>query len=188
MLNFVEIIKIMKTAVYSLMFICVASFLFMGGCLKNIVSVKFDYQSQASFLSDSLTTTGDQVYGSSVIVSDLSAELDKNGATLDMLDDLKLKTATVAFTSPDSIKNFDWVESFELWVSADGKDPLRVASKNPVATGLTSVSLDVNKNENLMNYFKAPSVKYEVRGRNKAPLLPMDLNVTATYEVKASSK
>jgi hypothetical protein len=178
----------MKTTFSTLLVICLTSFLFMGGCLKNITSVKFDYQSEATFLTDSLLTIGDHTFDSSVFTSGLTSELEKNGASPDMLDVLKLKTVEVSFNTPDSASNFDKFESFELWISAEGLSAVKIASKNPVLNSLSTIKMDVNKNENLMNYFKSPTFSYEIKGRNKAPLYPMDLKVNATYEVKASSK
>ena len=178
----------LKTTVKTLAIVCIASFVFMGGCLKKLTSVKFNYHSEATFITDSLSTVGNQTFGSSVVTSDLKKEVEDNGSSIDMLDELKLKSAELSFTGPDSAKKFDDVESFELWLSATGLPTIKLASKNPVANGLSTVKLDVSNNDDLVQYIKATTFTYEVKGKNSAALLPVHLKINAEFEAKASAK
>lgn len=178
----------MKHTLSVLAIVCLSAFIFMGGCIQNITTIKFDYNSEVTFITDSLTTMGPQIFGSSVDSSELMAEIEKNGTTLDNIDELKLKSATIAYTLPDSTKNFDAIESFELWISTTGLPSVKVASKNPVLDGTFIVKFDINSTENLLNYVKATSFSYEVKGVNSKQLPPLDLKVNAVFEIKASAK
>lgn len=178
----------MKNIIKTLATVIITSFVLMGGCLEKIVKVDFDYTSSGDFSTQALTTTGNNTFGSSVVTSELKQKVEENGASLNDLDELKLKSATVAFKAPQPTDNFNGVENIEIWISADGLAPIKLASKTGVADGLNSISLDVNTTDNLANYIKATTFTYEIKGSNSEPIPAMDLKVTATYNVKASKK
>lgn len=177
----------MKNTLKTLVFLTISSLVFMGGCLSKYTSVKFDYTTTASIQTAAFTTTGDQTFGEKVLNSDLKAEMEKNNTSLDLLDELKLKSATVKIEN-DSTANFDNVEKVELWLSADNMPEVLIASKNPVPDGVNFVSLDVNSTENLANYLKANSFTYKIKGRNSGPLAAMQLKAEVIWDVKASAK
>ncbi len=178
----------MKTKLATLAIAVFASVLFMGGCVQKITSVNFSYTTTGKLHSDSLKTTGFQTIDTVVLKSDLEAELKKNGTTLDLLDELTLKSATVEFTAPTATDNFDKIDNVELWITAPTLPAVKLASKNPVAKGNTIVYLDIYSTSNLEAYLKSSSFGLEVRGTNNAPLNPMDLTATAVWNVKASAK
>ncbi len=178
----------MKNIVKTLSALVITSFVLMGGCHQKIVKVNFEYASSGDFSTMALSTTGNNTFGSSVITSELKQKVEENGASLNDLDELKLKSANVAFKNPQQTDNFNGVESIEIWISADGLAPIKLASKAGVADGLNSVSFDVNTGENLANYIKASTFTYEIKGNNSEPLPAMNLTLKATYDVKASKK
>ncbi|MBL7837441.1 MAG: hypothetical protein JNM67_07995 [Bacteroidetes bacterium] len=165
----------------------ISSFVFMGGCLSKYTSVNFDYTTEAQIETAAVTSVGTQTFGETVMNSELKAELEKNNTSLDLLDELKLKSATVTITN-DSNARFDNVEMIELWLSADGMPEVMIASKNPVPDGLNTINLNVNSSENLANYIKANSFTYRVKGTNSGPLSPMTLKANVIWEIKASAK
>ncbi len=144
-----------------------------------------NYPTEANVQTQILPTTGNQSFGSVVVTSDLKKELEKNNTSLDLLDELKLKSAVISI---DSTKNFNDVESIEFWLSADGLPTIKVASKNPVADDVMSVSLDVSSSEDLSAYIKSTTFNYEIKGTNSAPLPVMDLKIKAVWGIKASAK
>lgn len=177
----------MKNTIKTLAFMAIASFVFMGGCLSKYTSVNFDYTTEASIQTSELTTVGSQTFGETVLTSGLKDELEKNNTSLDLLDELKLKSANVTIEN-DSLANFDNVEMIELWLSSDGMPEVLIASKNPVADGLNSISLDVNSTENLANYIKANAFTYKIKGTNSGPMSAMTLKANVVWEIKASAK
>ncbi len=177
----------MNTTLKTLAFLSIASFVFMGGCLKKLVKVNFDYHTEAEIETDSHMIIGPLTFGESVVTSTLQKELEDNNASLDMLDELKLKSASVSILN-DPLANFDNVEKVELWISADGQPEILLASKMPVPDALNSVDLDVNNGDNLANYLRSPTFTYRISGLNTGPLYPMTLKINAVWDVHASGK
>lgn len=178
----------MKTKITSLAIAIFSSVLFMGGCLEKITAVDFTYTTSAQLKSDSLKTVGFQSIDTVVLKSDLEAELKDNGTSLDLLDELTIKSATIGFSAPVTGDNFDKIDGVELWVYTATLPPLKLASKNPVGKGLNTVDLDVASTANLEEYLKSETYTIEAKGSNNAPLGPMNLLVTATWNIKASAK
>ncbi len=178
----------MKTKITSLAIAVFSSVLFMGGCLEKITAVDFNYTTTVQLKSDSLKTVGYQSIDTVVLKSDLESELKKNGTTLDLLDELTLKSASVSYTTPVAGENFDKVDAVELWVFTATLPPLKLASKLPIGKGSTKVDLDVASSANLEEYLKSESYTIESKGTNNSPLGPMDLTVSATWNIKASAK
>ncbi|MES2618570.1 MAG: hypothetical protein V4613_11870 [Bacteroidota bacterium] len=175
----------MKTAISTLSIAVISAFVFMGGCVQKITTINMNYPTEANVQTQILPTTGNQSFGSVVVTSDLKKELEKNNTSLDLLDELKLKSAVISI---DSTKNFNDVESIEFWLSADGLPTIKVASKNPVADDVMSISLDVSSSEDLSAYIKSTTFNYEIKGTNSAPLPVMDLKIKAVWGIKASAK
>jgi hypothetical protein len=177
----------MKYTITTLSLIIVSSFVFMGGCISKLTTVNFDYTTEGSIETLALSTTGPQTFGETVVTSELKSELEKNNTSLDLLDELNLKSATIAIQN-DSTANFDAVENIELHLYADNLPDVTIASKNPVSDGLNSINLDVNSTENLAAYIKSNSFSYKITGTNSAPLSPMTLKTTVIWKIKASAK
>lgn len=177
----------MKNTLNTLLALAVSSFIFMGGCLSKYTSVNFDYTTEGLVQTNAITTSGTQTFGETVLTSGLKAELEKNNTSLDLLDELTLKSATVSIEN-DSTANFDNVEMVELYLASDGLADVLIASKNPVSNGVNSVSLDVNSTENLANYLKANSFSYKIKGTSSGPIPAMTLKANVVWKIKASAK
>lgn len=159
----------------------------MGGCLSKFTAVNFDYNTEASIQTLPLPQPGNHTFGESVLTSTLKEELEENNTSIDLLDELKLKTATISFEN-DSQANFDNVENIQIWLAADGQPEVLIASKNPVEDGKNSITLDVNNSDNLANYLKATTFTYRIKGTSTGPLQKMDLKANVTWNIKASAK
>lgn len=176
----------MSTIVKTIAFTVVASFVFMGGCISKLTSVNFDYPTEGVVMTDEQTATGTHTLGETVVTSDLKKQLEDNGTSLDLLDELKLRSAKFTIED-DTLGTFDNIDKIELWLAADQNPEVLIASK-VVTKGLHSLSLDVNTNENLANYLKSATFTYRIKGTNNAPLPAKKLKVEAVWTVKASSK
>lgn len=176
----------MSTTIKTIAFLVVTSFVFMGGCLSKLTSVNFDYPTEGVMMTDEQAAAGTYTFGETVVTSDLKKQLEDNGTTLDLLDELKLKTAKINIED-DTIATFDNIDRVELWLAADQNPEVLIASK-AVTKGLHSVSLDVNTNENLANYLKATTFTYRIKGTSNSAIPAMKLKVAAVWTVKASAK
>ncbi len=177
----------MNTTIKALAFFTIASFVFMGGCVSKLTTVNFDYKSQTSLSTGAFPTAGTHTFGESRLRSDLDSFLKKQGTSGDLLDELRLKSATITIKNPSN-GNFDAVDKVELWVSTDNNPEVLLASKNPVPKGVNTVSLDVNSTADLATYLKANEFTYRIKGTNNAALTPMDLDIEAVWAAKASKK
>lgn len=162
------------------------SVLTMGGCLEKLTSVNFDYTTKATIPVEAIEAPGEYVIGESVLTSTLKEELEKNNTSLDLLDELTLRSAKVSIS--DSTLNFNSIEKIELYISADGSPEVLIASKNPVLDNLNNIELTVNSSENLANYIKATTFTYRVKGVSSGPIPAMDLNADVVWTIKASAK
>ncbi len=178
----------MKTIFKQLSVLALTLFISMGGCVQKLTTVNIDYPTEANLTTTNLPNTGNQSFGETVLTSELKSKLEKNNTSLDLLDELKLKSATVLIDSAKAGENFDKIDNIELLLSADGLPTITIASKNPIAKGSTTVELNVNNSDNLANYIKATTFTYSIKGTNNAPLSPMKLKVKANWNIKASVK
>lgn len=178
----------MKTIIKNLSVLALTLFISMGGCVQKLTTVNIDFPTEAVLTTKDLTTTGNQAFGETVLNSELKEKLEKNNTSLDLLDELKLKSATILIDSAKAGENFDKVDNIEMLLSADGLPTITLASKNPIAKGSTSIELNVNNSDNLANYLKTTTYTYSIKGTNNAPLSPMKLRIKANWNIKASVK
>lgn len=176
----------MKKLIINSTIIMFISVLTMGGCLEKLTSVNFDYTTKATIPVEAIEAPGEYVIGESVLTSTLKEELEKNNTSLDLLDELTLRSAKVSIS--DSTLNFNSIEKIELYISADGSPEVLIASKNPVLDNLNNIELTVNSSENLANYIKATTFTYRVKGVSSGPIPAMDLNADVVWTIKASAK
>src|SRR5215216_2696452 len=95
----------MNTTIKTLAFLTIASFVFMGGCVKKLTTFGFDYKTESSMTTGSLAP-GTHTFAESKVTSDLDSVVKANGASMDLLDELRLKSATVTIEMPSGA-NFD---------------------------------------------------------------------------------
>lgn len=177
----------MKYTFQTLFAITASSFMFMGGCLQKLTTLNIDYPTEGTVQTSALTSTGTQTFGETVLTSGLKAELEKNNTSLDLLDELKLKSAKISIEN-DTTQNFDNVENIELYVAADQQKEVLIASANNIPDGSRSVVLNVNSSENLANYIKANTFTYRIKGTNSAAIPAMTLKANVVWAIKASAK
>jgi hypothetical protein len=177
----------MNTTLKTVAFLTVASIVFMGGCVKKLTTFGFDYSTKGRVSTNAFPTPGTHTLGETKMTSDLDSFVKAQGTSLDMLDELKIKSAIVTIEEPSG-GNFDNCQNVDLWISADGSPEILIASKNPIPKGVSTVSLDLNSTENLANYLKAKEFTYRIKGTNTGDLPAMTMKVDAIWHAKASKK
>lgn len=173
----------------NLLFACIGlmSVMFTACDKDDFTSVKFDYTTEGSFQTQAFTQTGDHTFGELVLTSGLKKELEDNNTSLDLLDELKLKSLTVSHDG-DSSATFNSIEKLDMYLNAAGLSEVFVAGKNPVPDGLNSVDMTVNSDQDLSAYLKAESFTFILKGSNTEPVPAKNLKIKAVWEVKASAK
>lgn len=177
----------MKNTIKFLSIAFLSAIVSMGGCVSKLTTLNFDYPTETTIQTLALNNVGPQTFGESVLTSDLKSELEKNNTSLDLLDELKLKSVVISFED-DSLSNFNAIENIEFYIAADGNPEVLIASKNPILDNQNTLNLDVNNSENLANYLKATTFTYRIKGTNSAALPSKNLHIKATWNVKASAK
>ncbi len=176
----------MKTTIKTLAIVVATSLTLMGGCLDDLININIDYTAESEVQTTAVVTTGTNTLGNTVVTSELESKLKEKDGSLADIDEIKAKSVSVRFKAPGKTDNFNSIESFEVWLFADGLQPVKIASKDAIPDGLTSVDVDVNSDVNLADYLKKPTFTYELKGTNSAPIQPMSLIVKGTFNVKAS--
>src|SRR5688572_27518211 len=105
----------MKTTMKTIAFLSIAAFIFMGGCLSKLATIPFTFPTETTVRTSSLPA-GTHIYGESKVTASLDSFLQTKGASLEMLDELKLNSAKITIQSPTSA-NFDAIDNVELWIS-----------------------------------------------------------------------
>lgn len=169
-------------------FIALFSLFMFNACdTDDLTSVSFDYTTEGVIHTGAFTGTGDRTFGSLVMTSDLKQKLEDNNTSMDLLDELRLKSLVVSHHE-DTVATFDNIEKLEMYISTISLNEVFIAGKNPVPDGLNSVNMDVNNTQDLTPFVKSDSFTFTLKGSNSADLPGMNLNIKAVWEVKASAK
>ncbi len=177
----------MKKLITNTLILTFAVLFSMGGCLKKLTVLNFDVDVDGEVSTTELTTTGNQTFGEQVMINDIKKELEENGTSTDLLDEMKLKSAMITITMPQGA-NFDAIDNISLSISTPTRPEVLMASKMTVAKGTNTITLDVNTSEDLKPYLLDNSFTYKITGSNNAPVAPMTLEMATKWTVKASAK
>ena len=129
----------MKKLKYKILGISLLALIIAGGC-ENLLDFTFTSDgSDVTFIVDP-EEAGEYVKSRKVLKADLDSIIAAEGKDIGDLETVFLKEATVEVIGAG---NFDAVESIKINLEAAGLKEITLASKDPVAEGLTSASLDV---------------------------------------------
>lgn len=92
-----------------------------------------------------------------IATADVKAFIEKAGYNIDNFKMIAVTAASVEITSGNA--NFDIVDNASASFSADGTELKEFASVVPEKKGLTKVTLTVDKSLNLLDLFKAETLK-----------------------------
>ncbi len=118
------------------------------------------------------------------ITTDSKGTFENNNTNRDLVQEIKLDKMNITVTAPQG-SNLDFLKSIEVFISAEGLDEIRVASKFEIPDGLTSLDLDYI-NDNLKDYVLKDSIKLRVKTiSDKATTQDTDLEVLTRFWVNA---
>lgn len=95
------------------------------------------------------------------ITTNSKSTFENNNTNKDLVQEIKLDKMNISVKAPQGT-NLDFLKSVEVFISAEGLDEIRVASKYDIANGLTSLDLDY-ADINLKDYVLKESIKLRVK-------------------------
>jgi hypothetical protein len=97
-----------------------------------------------------------------------SSEFENQGVTKDDIDSVKIESVTLTIVEPSG-GNFDFLDTIELYVEAEGEDRRLIASGADFADGVSVIALDVEDVE-LAPYAVRESMSITADGTGEAPV------------------
>ncbi|MGM0558006.1 MAG: hypothetical protein ACQEVA_16595 [Myxococcota bacterium] len=116
---------------------------------------------------------------------DLEQELEKRdakGAKAVYLTDLQMQITDTEQPEGDT-DNFDFLDAITIDVAADGQETRQLATLDPVPTGQTTITLDVDDGIDLKPYIEA-GMNLDTNASGSRPADDTSLKVVATIRVK----
>lgn len=118
------------------------------------------------------------------ITTDYQSKFENNNTSKDLVDEIKLDKINIKVKAPHGT-NLNFLKSVEVFISAEGLDEIRVASKFDVPDGLTSLDLDYIS-DNLKEYVLKESIKLRVKTiTDEAITQDRDLEILTRFWVNA---
>lgn len=146
--------------------------LLLSSCKKTKVDVDFGLEvSDIYFTVDTTSLTGNVELAATTFSSNLQAELESHDANLDDVESIEVTNVEFLHLNP---QNFDIVNNAHAYISVPGQAEQRIAYKDPIADGLTFITMDVEPGVNVKNYLAAPTVTFRVTGQLSDPNIAAD--------------
>lgn len=118
------------------------------------------------------------------ITTNYQSNFENNNTNKDLIEEIKLDKMNITVKAPQGT-NLDFLKSVEVYISAEGLDEIRVASKFDIADGLTSLDLDYIS-DNLKDYVLKDTIKLRVKAiTDKTTTQDRDLEVLTRFWVNA---
>ena len=112
---------------------------------------------------------------------DLNQIASDNGRQLEDIDSIKINSAILDLPFPQNA-NFDFAESIEFFVQADGVAPLKIASISPVPRNTKEITLDVAAVD-LLNFSESRILEITSRLVGTTPEFDTEVQATIDLEV-----
>lgn len=113
--------------------------------------------------------------------------LDEAGVAEGDLSQLRLLGLSFALVDPTEDNDLDFLESVEVWLSADGLDDVLIASKDPLPGDVTEVSLDVTDLD-LAPYIVAEGLAVSTFATGRLPLEDTVVRTTVEVEIGVTAQ
>ncbi len=176
----------------------VALIAFFAGCskLKQIANINVDipYTAQIAIPPLSVDTAGAALPAGGLSISLPSVSFATNSAqyiaqyhtAANMIINVDLESLSLQLAAPAN-QNFDFLDSVQLYISADGQPEVMVAWLYSVPKGQSTINLSTNKNVNLKNYFVKTTMTYRLQAHiNAVPASSTLLNIGSVFHMLAN--
>ena len=176
----------MKKIYFVVMLMTLASGLIFNSCKKGDVEKKFDLTLNGIVLNSPAQpgSSPDTVFASQVITTCIEAKLNENGATLQNIKKIDLKSVSLTITTPSG-QTFDGIEYLVSYINAAGLGETKVAYKSPIPqTGLTTISQD-SQFADLTEYIKQSEFNFILKGYCNTAIPAMTLTADISFSVTA---
>lgn len=166
--------------------VCILSFMMLVSCKKvqKLTQFDMDYSSQVTIPSSTGINLPFSI-GTPDIATNSEAEFAVNDTRKDLIEKITLKSMKLTVSSP-STGNFDFLKSAEIYIKAEGLDPVLIASKYNIQDGQGNVlNMDVTGSD-FKEYIKKDKFSLEVKSvTDKIITQDYTLNVDAVFFVDA---
>jgi hypothetical protein len=169
--------NVLKTSVSALVLM-----MFMNSCdILDLVDINFTTDAQSAEFVIEPAVSGTHCEEVEIILTDIKKQIEDNGGSIDNLKTVTISDLAISLVSGAS--NLDAFESFELKIKADDLDEKKIAWKDAVPTGVTSVDPEYT-NDNLKDYIGKDSYTITLTGVLRSDVTAdITLEVTAHYDV-----
>lgn len=162
---------------------------FLSSCINDLLTVKFDLNySDITLIIDSTSQTGERSLDSVKVASNLDSVLAANNTKKEQIESVKLKSVRLEIIDPAG-SNFLALKSVEAWMATEELSFVPIAFKDSIPqTGSNVLEMDVNSQQELVNYVKAPNYLIHVKGNVKKPISErLTVRVMIVFEVTVSA-
>ena len=157
-----------------------------NSCKKGDIEKKFDLNLTGIVLNSPAQpgSAPDTVFASQVITTGIEAKLNENGATLQNIKKIDLKSVSLTITTPSG-QTFDGIEYLISYINAAGLGETKVAYKAPIPqTGLTTITQD-SQFADLTEYIKQTEFNFILKGYSNTAVPAMTLTADISFSVTA---
>jgi hypothetical protein len=150
--------------------------------VDEITEFDISYSTNLSVPSNTLPLTTPVDFTTPDVPTQSTTKFLEYKTTQELVDEIKFTKFRVSVSSG----NLDFLKSLTIYIKASGVGEQIIASKNPIATGQTSVDLDLN-DVNIKNYIFQQNIQFRVTVTIDASTLSgQTLKLDETVHVKAT--
>jgi len=144
-----------------LIVLAIAALSLQCDALDDLTKFDLDYESSVTIPSNSLVNLPFTIETPAMQTNSESV-FESNNTNKDLIEDINLKSMRLTITTPAD-KTFSFLESIEIFISAEGVDEISLAVLNPVPANTTGViNLDTT-DADLKEYIKKDSFNLRIQ-------------------------
>ena len=156
----------------------------MSSCdiLNDLVDLTFTTHEKTIDFTVNPTEAGPHTFVERILQSDIQAEIEENGGSMDNLRDITIKEAELEMVTPG--QNLDPFESVRVYIKSENHAEVLVGSVENINDGQLQVNLNVTE-ESLMEILQDDEYTVRVEGVLSDDIVTiLELVVKIKYEVK----
>ncbi|GAB1449572.1 hypothetical protein MASR2M44_26010 [Bacteroidota bacterium] len=151
---------------------------------SELTQFDMDYESKVSIPS-SVGVNLPVNFPTPDITSNSESQFSGKNTSKDLIDKIALKSIKLSITTPES-GNFDFLKSIEVYLKADGLDPVMIASKTSIPDGLGKVLELETSGADIKEFIKKDKFKLDVKTvTDKLITQDHELKINAVFFVDA---